>query len=574
MSDKQVTYTDFEVDLSHGEFRSFHNGLHILVCGYVIPRNDIFQEYAHLQNEALIEKLFCDFGFDFIHRIKGMFYIILKRDSETTIFNDRLGINTLYYHADSAKLLLSDKLELITKHIRLRFDPIALGIKAILNREAGDLTIFDQVRKLPPASMLKLNKESAVLTCYWSAKEIDTVISEQYTINYFEKLFKVNLSNMQSYFQPKYHSITLTGGKDSRTGLCALLSLGIKPIGLTYGNPESKDAIFASQLAKNADVEHHVFDMPATKESFREITKQITNFKIPWINFHRAHRFFAFQQLEKISSKNQLYVAGYMAGELLMGIYYDDLVFPKQLTDFWENKTPLTEGNILSKLKEQFIKTDEFSFSKTKIELDKLQTLNPNLSIFEKQLHGIFELGIPHHSQDINLAKSLVHYPYPLFLDIDFLDALFRSKFSFKYTNNKTKNIFERYKLYYFNLKLQHKLYPQLSNVPFAKKGNYTTKDYLRGNLYWSLIKVFNFLRDKRKYPPTFVYNESYYQFVQQELTAISNNTNHPIHKFYDLDAALKSLSVKQNLTQEKQWHRYTNILSSYHYFNALEYDI
>lgn len=565
--------TNILIKFQNKDFQTFDDGCKILLSGYVLPRNAIFEDFTGWKNEALIYELFIKFGSDFIHQIKGVYCIVIQRNNETWVFNDRLGLKKFFYAQVANDFILSDSAKFIAENTDFKFNPTALSIKALLNREINDLTIFDQLKVSTPATKIEFSQQKLVISKYWSPSDIQTNLNKNYDIPYFEKLLKTNLSNLNSYLKPDNFSITLTGGKDSRTGLCALLNLGIRPLGLTYGDPISKDAVFAQKLAHTADIEHHVFEMPRTQDSISTTIEQIESLGNPTINVHRAHRFFAFQQLQKISSSNQIYIAGYMAGELLMGIYYDDLVFPKFLTQLWEKKTELSPKIIENYLHDQFVKKEAINSQAIEDELRKLQTLNTQESLFQAHLHGIFELGIPHHSQDLFLSSTILDYPYPLFLDIDFLDALFQSKYSFKYTDNKTKNLFERYKLYAFNLKLQHRLFPKLSKVPFAKKGNYTTIDYLRGNFYWSAVKVLNFLRDKQKYPPTFVYNDAYYQYVIEALEVISKNQNHSIHAIYDVEAALQSLRNADQLTQEKHWHRYTNIVSSYHYFNKITHE-
>lgn len=561
------------LELQEAKFKHFADGIQIAVGGYLMPRNDIFKQYHQLSSEDLVFELFKKFEHNFVKQVKGIFYVVIKTEQRTFIFNDRLGFKKLFYALDENAFIISDDISCISHKVELKINPNALAHKALLNRESHDVTLFENIKTCPPATQIQVERNAISIEQYWSPAELNTNVNKAYTIPYFEGLLKENLSNIDTYFKPKQYAITLTGGKDSRTGLCALMNLNLKTVGLTYGDPKSKDAVFAKALAQKADIPHQVFEMPKTKTSLESTFNQIVDLKNPAINLHRAHRFFAFQELKKISDKDQVYIAGYMAGELLMGIYYDDLVFPNSLTDIWENKSNLDKETIESALDKHFIRKSSVSTDSVLIELSKLRTLASNQSHFQKHLYGIFELGIPHHSQDVFLSHTILDYPYPLFLDIDFLDALFQSKYSFKYTNNKTKNLFERYKLYYFNLKLQNRLYPKLSSVPFAKKGNYTTKDYLRGNLWWSGIKVVNFLRDKKKYPPTFVYDETYYRLILDLLNQIAQDTDHLIHEVFDVNRAVDELKKSQKLTQEKYWHKYTNIVSCYLYFNKLQHE-
>jgi asparagine synthetase B (glutamine-hydrolysing) len=52
-------------------------------------------------------------------------------------------------------------------------------------------------------------------------------------------------------------SLTLTGGMDSRLILAALLKAGVKPNCFTFGNPESKDVVFAKEISEKLGLAFH-----------------------------------------------------------------------------------------------------------------------------------------------------------------------------------------------------------------------------------------------------------------------------------------------------------------------------
>ena len=64
---------------------------------------------------------------------------------------------------------------------------------------------------------------------------------------------------------------------------------------------------------------------------------------------------YAFEEAAKETGNDTAYFAGYMGGELLMGIYYDNLVFTKFLTDLWENRT--SQSDIKSLVKQKLVET-------------------------------------------------------------------------------------------------------------------------------------------------------------------------------------------------------------------------
>ena len=130
--------------------------------------------------------------------------------------------------------------------------------------------------------------------------------------------------------------------------------------------------------------------------------------------------------------------------------------------------------------------------------------------------------------------------------------------------NVKTKNLFKRHSLYWFNIFLQHKFYPGLDSVFYAKKGTYNTKEFLRGSMYWSLIKAVRYFLRSKKYPPTFSYNEDYRLYLIKKLKEIIADYNSPINEFYDVPRSLSSFLSEPVLTTESPLHKYSNIVMHY----------
>ena len=237
-----------------------------------------------------------------------------------------------------------------------------------------------------------------------------------------------------------------------------------------------------------------------------------------------------------------------------MGIYPDKLVF----TEFVLNQI----SNTITEKKNDFFETDFTSSI-----LDELVKKKNSIS---DDFNAIFTIGVKHHLQDIHLSKKYYDYVFPFFLDVDFIERIFNSNFNFTKVNNKSKNLFKRHSLYKLNCEIQYQLSPELRNIPFAKKGNYTLLDYRKGPLFWSVKKVFNHLREK-KYPPNFNYDINYLSWIKEKLEEINANKNLKIHRYFDVSKAMKEIQKTSKITfSESELLPYTRIIMFSNYLAKL----
>lgn len=536
-----------------------YNNLKIIVDGYVVPRNNIYNDYKACSQYELIGSLYERYGSKVGLYIKGYFCIIEFSENKITISTDHIGLHPIFYYSKGGDFIISDSINPIRKAIgKFQYDPISLAAKSIMHRNFLGYTDYKYLKRLKPGTRLVINEKGLLVENYWNYEELlkYSVVHKSY--EYFAEVIKKNFTNFIIQNKSENHAITLTGGKDSRTGLAALLAMGEKPLGFTYGNKGSKDAVYAKKLANELGLNHFVYLPPCTADWWNAITDQIISYGNPDISIHRAHRLYAFNQMAKNIEGSSAYYAGYMAGEFLMGVYYDNLVFTKFLTDFWESSSfgPI-ESHLIKYFHYQKVHPDDVLHR-----LCELKTFNPKLNKKEKQFHGIFEIGIPHHAQDIFLASQQFNFVYPFFIDIDFLQELFSSTYSFFYTDNQSKNLYKRYKLYEFNLNIQHILCPAMDNVPFGKRGSYTTSDFLKGRLYWTMVKGLRYFSDRKKYPASFSYDFNFRNFLMNELLNLANNETHNLHYYYDVNDAISSLNAIEGNTGEAELHRFSNIVS------------
>jgi len=536
----------------------------IYINGYILPGINIFESFSSFKQHELVYQLYKTYKWDFISHIKGFFCIIIVIRDTIKIFTDQLGLFKLFYKEQNGKFSCSNSVKLLSAcYDNLNYNPVMMAVKSLLNHEINGNTIFKDLHYTQPATEITLENGSIRFNTYFNYGTLIKNEPENKSYQYFASCLKEMVNQYNTYLRPERSVVSLTGGKDSRTVLSALMSNDISPVGITYGTPDSRDAVYSKLLSAKAGIEHYIFNPDKSVEWFEDTAIKIIGTGNPLINIHRGHRYNAFLEMSERIGKNIAYYGGYMGGEFLMGVYYDNLIFTNYLTNQWEKK-PAKNKEIQNLLAVYFFQNDSIDAKSIREELSRLRALNLSANKVQRQFHGLFEIGIQHHSQDLFLLYRCNNYPLAVFLDLDFIHELFSSNYSFIYRNNKTKNLFRRYDLYEFNLNVQHILYPLFDAIPFAKRGSYNTKEFLKGKLYWSLVKSWRYLSEEKKYPPSFGYNNEYRLFLIKWLNEIRLDKASNIHAVYNIHEAIKSISNSPILTAEKQLLAYSFIVMHY----------
>jgi len=194
-------------------------------------------------------------------RFQGL--VVNRRNQTATLFNDRYGMNRVYYHeskeafyfAVEAKAILTVRPEL------RKVDPRSMGEFVACGCVLENRTIFDGIQVLPPGSAWTFRRGS--LDCkgeYFQVKEWETQ-SPLEPEAYYQKLREVFSQNLPRYFngnQPL--AMSLTGGLDSRMILAwqkpSPESLPCYSFGSVFR--DSQDVLLARRLAGACNQSHRV----------------------------------------------------------------------------------------------------------------------------------------------------------------------------------------------------------------------------------------------------------------------------------------------------------------------------
>jgi hypothetical protein len=144
-------------------------------------------------------------------------------------------------------------------------------------------------------------------------------------------------------------------------------------------------------------------------------------------------------------------------------------------------------------------------------------------------------------------------------MDIDFVESLFASDYHFLNKNISNWNPFKRIHLHDVNLKMQHYLYPPLSEYYFAKRGYYNTSEYLNDNVLKLIIKRAYRYRLKRRFVGNFVLDKWFENYVRTEINSLDREI---LNSIFNLDKLYGSFTRQEYGTEESSWRRYTNLIS------------
>jgi len=203
--------------------------------------------------------------------LNGRFHGLLidRSRGKVMLFNDRWGVNRIYYHeskdgfyfAAEAKAILAVRPEL------RRLDPKALGELVVCGCTLGGRSLFEGIQVLPGASMWEIRKGGLTQrTAYFEAREWesqDTLDPERY----YRDIREVFSRNLPRYFGgPDRIAMSLTGGLDTRMIMAWQRSEpGSFPC-YTFGGMlrECQDVVVARQVARMCGQSHQV--IPAGEE--------------------------------------------------------------------------------------------------------------------------------------------------------------------------------------------------------------------------------------------------------------------------------------------------------------------
>src|SRR5205807_4875500 len=289
-------------------------------------RTALRQKGHELQQAAgnWLVHLYEEEGHHFFEKLNGLFsgLLIDKRQSKAFLFNDRYGVERVYWHetevgicfATEAKALLRVSPELRT------FDREGVAQFLAFGCTLGQRTLFQGIELLPGASVWSFENGNCEKKKYFSPEtwESHSILPPDSFITEFEETFKRVLPR---YFESESKiGISLTGGQDSRMVMTCLPKAGEKPVCYTFSgeNRDTLDVILAARIAEVCGLEHQILRIgPAFFSDFAFHVDRTVYATDGYLGSLGAHEIYLNNQARALSPVR---LTGVFGGEILRGV--------------------------------------------------------------------------------------------------------------------------------------------------------------------------------------------------------------------------------------------------------------
>ncbi len=528
------------------------DGFKFLLDGFLLPRREYFEKYNKYSQQELISELYKEYKLDLINYVKGNFNLVVANEQELHVYNDRHSIKTFFIYKNGNSFSISNELALIAQQNALVFNELYPGILALFQHSVSGLTMYKDVTYSRPATRLCLSGGNLATDSYWVPDDLMTYNRNVFSTGNVIDVFSRTIADYVSFFKPKNISLTLTGGRDTRSILAGLLNIGITPSSFTFGFPSGKDVVASKKIAEELGIpfsNHFIEDLNSV--SYRNLSKEIIGFGNPFIHIHRAHRLDAIKKEKKLLGNIDMLFVGAMGGDYIKGVSFNDYIVTefvrRQLFGSIEVKRLVEEI-----LCNQFVKCSEDYLEEIVSVVNKTPFFSTNSFKEAEFLIAFYLIGCTHDIQDINLFCEYSDMVIAPFMDIDFLEVLFQSPFSMFSNDRSSKNPLNKLKGGELQANLISSLYPQLADIPFANL--YSPKDLLGNRLKYLIKRMYlHFLKVQNT--PTFSYEEWFQEFVDTNIP----DTETKLSNSYDFISMKKMLKKLKHSTHEGYWHKYSN---------------
>jgi asparagine synthase (glutamine-hydrolysing) len=172
-------------------------------------------------NASYLIHLYEEMGCELLEKLNGWFSGVLLdlREQKLILFNDRYGVNRIYYHEDASGFYFSSEAKSLlkilprTRQLNLRSLGELLSCEAILENRS----LFSEISLLPPASAWVFSRGEPVKRTTYFKQEAWERRPELSEGDFYEKLKETWSRILPRYFNGKQPiGLSLTGGVDSR----------------------------------------------------------------------------------------------------------------------------------------------------------------------------------------------------------------------------------------------------------------------------------------------------------------------------------------------------------------------
>lgn len=471
----------------------------------------------------------------FIEEIKGNFVFILfdKENKSIVITNSPFGVTPINYSNQGTSVLISTNLSAIFKQLDSpKVNDTALVQLSLFDTILGDNTLIKQISQLQNGQEVNISENNVKKQFYF---KLDSLFSQNPTSRKesLRDLHRTLKTNMDLIPTDEKFLFGLTGGYDCRLNFSLIDDADYKNIvSYTYGMSKSPEIEIAEKIANHYGIEYHKIILEEDYESkYLNNADEVIQLGDGFTPFMRANYFYANNILSTISRKS---ITGMFGSEFIKPLHILDgsVTLNKETMNAFLSNNPIDSlvkyFRNSAKSSNKYLRQTVFSESVLEecIQLINDQYLDKHHLPKEMILYN-FQMteGIRKFFIEIfRIDKVFVEHYLP-YLDMDFLELLFASKYAGIHNNPYNESLIKRRKGQLLYVDVMNISKPYLNNIPVDR--GYKPK-YLTSNIGWVAV-TFGYLFGK-KLRKMFKGNQTY-NTIKWKTAVFEANKEFLLHK-------------------------------------------
>jgi len=241
--------------------RDFQRGVWLMLDGEIYSADGLRTgDVAEGDPAAVCLAGYLNEGEAFVRHLNGQFNLIVYHEVEGTLLiaTDRYGYRPLFLAQEGSRLLFATEMKAIIVALEAVPRPDEIGVLwlAGAGRLFGDRTWLEPIRVVDPGTIMTVSERGASRRRYFQLRF--SAPARATSLDDFADGFAAALDRAATRMTqgPGRVGVTLSGGLDSRAALLALSRHDRLTAACTFGDPSSRDARYAQQLASIAGVPH------------------------------------------------------------------------------------------------------------------------------------------------------------------------------------------------------------------------------------------------------------------------------------------------------------------------------
>ncbi len=285
--------------------------------------------YTDADTEILVH-LYEEEGIEMVKRLRGMFVFALWDEEKEKLFlaRDRMGQKPLHYTETSQGLVFASEIKSILEHHEVEpgVDQQALSDYLTFQYVPSPLTMFEDIKSLPPATIMEVSEEGRSFRQYWDFNFSGQITNENEAVRKLRNRLKESVEMRTMSDVPI--SAYLSGGLDSSTVVGILSEIRDDPV-TTFSvgfNEPNDETDYAREVADYHNTNHNEIIME--EDSLSMLEDIIYSIDQPIAD---AGIIPSYVMAEKVSEKAKVVLSGDGSDEMWAG-------YPKYRTMPFVNK--------------------------------------------------------------------------------------------------------------------------------------------------------------------------------------------------------------------------------------------